>query len=327
MPEGRNTIPRREDTWDDDAPSVSDQAPPTYAADGTAQLDLLREMAMPTGPTARRRREDTWDMEVAPGSDSSPPLDSQDRSAQQTSINPTALSNTSGLMSWDEILSSGDTPASHGASSLSERVRLPRLQEAPQEATQFELHSTTPSVSQQAPPALSRPDHPTEPHRASSFEPESAPPSMSQQEPSTRPRAEALLQPRRLRHRVDCGLRFQPYRTPPIPRNLDEVQIPDGTELAVMEQIHGKPGGMSESLFHKFRRGYGVPPDIAFNMRVQSMIGVYPSGLIYVDYGEIGSDTCTATQIFRCQKTGIILGPHLDFEPSSLEGTYRTLPQ
>jgi hypothetical protein len=228
-------------------------------------------------------------MEVAPGSDSSPPLDSQDRSAQQTSINPTALSNTSGLMSWDEILSSGDTPASHGASSLSERVRLPRLQEAPQEATQFELHSTTPSVSQQAPPALSRPDHPTEPHRASSFEPESAPPSMSQQEPSTRPRAEVLLQPRRLRHRVDCGLRFQPYRTPPIPRNLDEVQIPDGTELAVMEQIHGKPGGMSESLFHKFRRGHGVPPDIAFNMRVQSMIGVYPSGLIYVGYGRLAA--------------------------------------
>jgi hypothetical protein len=245
---------------------------------------------MPTGPTTRRHREDTWDMEVTSGSDSSPPLDSQDQSAQQSSIDPVALSNTTGLMSWDEILSTGGTPANHGASSLPEREsRLRRLQEAPQQAAPFELRSSTTSVFQQARAALPSPDHSTEPQPASSFDAESAPPSMSKQEPSALPSSEALPRPRRLRDRVDRGSWFPPYRAPPIPRNLDEVQIPDGAELAVMEQIHGKPGGISESLFHKFRRGYGVPPDIAFNMKGQSMIRVYPSGLIYLDYGRLAA--------------------------------------
>lgn len=260
---------------------------------------------MPDGPTARRRREDTWDRETVSGSDCSPSADNQDRSAQRTSVDPTGLSHSDKLPSWDEILSFGYTSL--------EQIRLLRPQTASSQAASIDLESPGLSVAQQAPPPPSQPDHLPRRHQSAPLELRTVIPSMFQQNPLTRsqpepssqhqqpapleseftlpspprqgpPRSGALPPPQGSRRRVDRGRRFRPYQTPPIPRSLDDVRIPDHAELASMEQVHGRPGPMSDTMFYQFRRRYGLPPDIAFEMRARSMNGVYPSSLIYIDY-------------------------------------------
>jgi hypothetical protein len=102
-------------------------------------------------------------------------------------------------------------------------------------------------------------------HQATPFEAQSASTFVSQQVPPTLPRPGNLPQPQGRGCRDDPSLRFQPYQAGPVPRSLE---------------VH---------IFHHFRRGHGVPPDIALDMRAQSMISVYPSSLAYLDYQRLAA--------------------------------------
>jgi hypothetical protein len=148
-------------------------------------------------------------------------------------------------------MSSGDTSTGPGASSPPRRLRLLRFREASQQAPSFE-HVPAPSVSQQVSPVQPQPDNPSQFQRSS--------------------------------RGVNLGPLFQPHQAGPEPNTLEEVQIPDRGELDVMEHIHGRPRLMSQLDLHYSRIAYDVPLDIASDMRTLSMIGVYPSSLIYLDY-------------------------------------------
>jgi hypothetical protein len=246
MRQGRDARRRREDTWGIQSPSTSDQHPPASSVDENMQVkQQLHETP------ARRRREGTWDAAPLAVSYSGPSTNAQGGSAQEFPIDRAGLSKSSGILSLDDIMSSVDTPTGPGASSPLKQLRLPRFREASQQAPSFE-HVLAPSVSQQGSPVQPEPDNPSQFQRSS--------------------------------HEVNFGPLFRPHQAGPEPNTLEEVQIPDRAELDVMEHIHGRPRLMSQLDLHYFCIAHDVPLGIAFDMRALSMIGVYPSSLIYLDY-------------------------------------------
>jgi len=246
MRQGRDARRRREDTWGIQAPSTSRQHPPASSVDENMQVQQqLRETP------ARRRREDTWDAAPPAVSYNGPLINAQGGSAQQFPVDRAGLSKSSGILSLDDIMSSGYTQTGPGASSLLQRLRLPRFREVSQQAPSFE-HVLAPSISQQGSPVQHQPDNPSQFQRSS--------------------------------HGVNLGPLFQPHQAGPEPNTLEEVQIPDRGELDAMEHIHGRPRLMSQFDLHCFCIAYDVPLDIASDMRALSMIGVYPSSLIYLDH-------------------------------------------
>ena len=299
---------RREDTWDDDPVWVPDQGPPESVSDQIAQIEPHQELAVDTLLNAHHRTEDTWDADEP---DTGALESAQDGTAQQMSTTPAELWDTSGVLAWDEILPSDDMPP--------EPDHLPGLQATPRRAASLDPQPPRTSLIQEAPstlpwpenpslrqqpapsgprtvnPSSSRIDHSAQPwrdpwaqlQRSPPSEPEATLPPLSQHASHSLPRSRALPQSRRPILGLPHGRWIRPYIAPPIPRSPDEVRIRDRTELAALEQVHGRPGPMSDTIFHQFRRGYGVPADIAFDMRARSMIGVYPSSLVYLDYDRL----------------------------------------
>ena len=293
MSQVRNTERRREDTWDDEALSTSGQEPATISAGGNTQPELRLLTATPGARNTRRRREDIWDSELSdqPNNDSS--TNSQDASARHTSGDRGWPSDLNGLMTWNEMLEANETPPADETSSPEEQVRLPIFQETSQQAPS--------SRSELAPPERVRLPRFQEASQQSSFEPEPALVEQvrlprfqelsrqalsfePQQGPPARPWPHSSLQPQLPSYEANRRPLFRPYHAGPEPHTLEEVRVPDRAELDVMKQIHGRPRPMSDAILYDFCRAYEVPLDIASDMRARSMIGLYPSSLIYLDY-------------------------------------------
>jgi len=141
MRQGRYARRQREDTWGIQAPSTYDQHPPASSVDKNMQvLQQLRKTLV------RRRREDTWHAALSAVSYNGPSTNAQGGSAQEFPVDRAGLSKSTGILSLDDIMSSGDTPTGPGASSPLQQVRLSRFREASQQAPSFE-HVLAPSVS------------------------------------------------------------------------------------------------------------------------------------------------------------------------------------
>jgi hypothetical protein len=132
-----------------------------------------------------------------------------------------------------------------------QQLHLPRFREASRQAPSFEP-VPAPSVPQQGSPVQPQPDNPSQFQRSS--------------------------------HGVNLGPLFRPHQAGPEPDTLEEVQIPDCGELDVIEHIYDRPRLMSQLDLHYFYIAHDMLLDIASDMRALSMIGVYPSSLIYLDY-------------------------------------------
>lgn len=301
------TMSRRwtEDTWDVDTLLELDQSPSTSATDEVTLVEPLGQVAAPIVLYTGRLRPDTWDTAIVPESVTGRLGSAQEGSMLQTPSNSGGSSNLAGLLSWDDILSFGGVGA--------ELVRRPMPQTAPQQAPSWDLEPSS-AIFRPGHPILSRRDPSPMRHEHVQLAPRAfipSPPdpdhsvqlltehwaqhqrhalsSTIQRAPPPAARSGSWRQLERFGLRVDHGPRFQPYQAPPVPIRLAEVQIPGRAELAAMEQIHGRPRPMSTRTFHQFRRAYGVPPDIAYDMRAAFMVGVHPSSLVYVNYERLAS--------------------------------------
>jgi hypothetical protein len=123
-------------------------------------------------------------------------------------------------------------------------------------------------------------------------------PSVSQQGSPVQPQPDNPSQFQRSSHGVNFGPLFRPHQAGPEPNTLD-----------VMEHIHGRPRLMSQLGLHYFCIAYDVPLGIASDMRALSMIGVYPSSLIYLLSGFGKYSRTVALELRNCNTTTILGSP------------------
>jgi hypothetical protein len=85
---------------------------------GSASIFCRQNRGTPT----RRRREDTWDTTPPAVSYNGPSTNAQGGSARESPVGRARLSKSSGILFWDNIMSSGDAPAGPGAGSLLQQL-------------------------------------------------------------------------------------------------------------------------------------------------------------------------------------------------------------
>ena len=84
---------------------------------------------------------------------------------QESPVDHAGLSKTNGSLSWNDIVSSGDTPTGPGTSSPLQQLRLPRFREAFGQAPFEQI--PIPSISQQGSLIQPQPDNPSQFQRPS----------------------------------------------------------------------------------------------------------------------------------------------------------------